>query len=145
MDNTMDSADVLDFTSNPSLSGTPSPWAVFDAWGAGGDVHASLGEEEMKVLSDESVASPFTPADRESISTETEILETYDKLLKRRSSVHFGYPYNLMYDHKELHPFMKYSINNLGDPFVTSNYGVHSRQFEVAVVDFFAKVRGCEE
>jgi histidine decarboxylase len=33
---------------------------------------------------------------------------------------------------------MKYSINNLGDPFVASNYGVHSRQFEVAVIDFFA-------
>ena len=35
---------------------------------------------------------------------------------------------------------MRYSINNLGDPFVPSNYGVHSRQFEVAVVDFFAKL-----
>ena len=40
----------------------------------------------------------------------------------------------------ELHPFMKYSINNLGDPFITSNYGVHSRQFEVSVIDFFAKL-----
>ena len=35
---------------------------------------------------------------------------------------------------------MKYSINNLGDPFVTSNYGVHSRQFEQSVIDFFAKL-----
>eukprot|EP00300_Choanocystis_sp_HF-7_P007865 c15554_g1_i1.p1 GENE.c15554_g1_i1~~c15554_g1_i1.p1 ORF type:complete len:355 (-),score=88.46 c15554_g1_i1:156-1220(-) len=35
---------------------------------------------------------------------------------------------------------MKYSINNLGDPFVTSNYGVHSRQFELSVIDFFAKL-----
>jgi histidine decarboxylase len=35
---------------------------------------------------------------------------------------------------------MKYSINNLGDPFVTSNYGVHSRQFECAVIDFFARL-----
>ncbi|KAI2504285.1 carboxy-lyase [Fragilaria crotonensis] len=33
---------------------------------------------------------------------------------------------------------MRYSINNLGDPFVPSNYGVHSRQFECAVIDFFA-------
>jgi hypothetical protein len=32
------------------------------------------------------------------------------------------------------------SINNLGDPFVPSNYGVHSRQFEVAVIDFFANL-----
>ena len=33
-----------------------------------------------------------------------------------------------------------FSINNLGDPFVTSNYGVHSRQFECSVIDFFAKL-----
>ena len=47
---------------------------------------------------------------------------------------------NLDYQNDELARFMRYSINNLGDPFVTSNYGVHSRQFEVAVVDFFAKL-----
>jgi len=35
---------------------------------------------------------------------------------------------------------MKYSINNLADPFVGSNYGVHSRQFECAVIDFFARL-----
>lgn len=32
----------------------------------------------------------------------------------------------------------RYSINNLGDPFVESNYGVHSRTFEVDVLNFFA-------
>lgn len=47
-----------------------------------------------------------------------------------------------MYNHEELFQFMKYSINNLGDPFVTSNYGVHSRQFECAVIDFFASLYG---
>jgi len=127
----------LDF-SDVKLSGTPSPWAVFDAWGAGGDLHERLEDSEMEKLAPASVAIPFD--DEKSDLGETEILETYDKLLKRRSSVHFGYPYNLMYNHEELYPFMKYSINNLGDPFVTSNYGVHSRQFEVSVIDFFAKL-----
>jgi len=129
--------DALDF-SDVKLSGTPSPWAVFDAWGAGGDLHTALDDHEMAKLAPSSVAIPFD--DEVSDLGETEILETYDKLLKRRSSVHFGYPYNLMYNHEELYPFMKYSINNLGDPFVASNYGVHSRQFEVSVIDFFAKL-----
>ena len=40
---------------------------------------------------------------------------------------------------------MKYSINNLGDPFVPSNYGVHSRQFEVSVIDFFARLWKMEQ
>ena len=94
----------------------------------------------MAILDSESVAIPMDAASANSLPGETSILETYEKLLKRRSSVHFGYPYNLMYNHEELHPFMKYSINNLGDPFVASNYGVHSRQFEVSVIDFFAKL-----
>jgi len=51
----------------------------------------------MKILDETSVAIPWSTDESE--TDETTILETYDKLLKRRSSVHFGYPYNLMYDH----------------------------------------------
>lgn len=49
-----------------------------------------------------------------------------------------GYPYNLDFDFSILAQFQSFSINNLGDPFIESNYGVHSRQFEVAVLDWFA-------
>eukprot|EP00967_Tisochrysis_lutea_P035950 scaffold43188_cov26-Tisochrysis_lutea.AAC.1 len=41
------------------------------------------------------------------------------------------YPYNLDFDYGALEGLFKYSINNLGDPFIESNYGVHSRDFEV--------------
>jgi histidine decarboxylase len=68
------------------------------------------------------------------------VLDQYERRLQRRTAKHVGYPYNLMYDNDALHRFMRYSINNLGDPFVPSNYGVHSREFEVAVVDFFASL-----
>lgn len=129
--------EVCDYTSDKTKSGTPSPWAVFDAWGAGDRIADPLSDEEQSKLSAESVKIP-TSNDEASAFNETEILQVYDKLLKRKSSVHFGYPYNLMYNHEELYEFMKYSINNLGDPFVTSNYGVHSRQFECSVIDFFA-------
>jgi histidine decarboxylase len=47
---------------------------------------------------------------------------------------------NLEYNHEELFPFLKYSINNLGDPYRSSNYGVHSRAFELEVVNYFAKL-----
>lgn len=133
-------------------AGTPSPWAVFDAWGAGSDFgdnsHDPLSPEEEFKLSDESVRI----SDRGehlnangAVASETDILEAYDKYLQQRSSVHFGYPYNLMYDHSELFNFMKYSINNLGDPYVPSNYSVHSRQFERAVIDFFARLWKADE
>lgn len=129
---------VQDYTSDKSKSGTPSPWAVFDAWGAGDEIHEQLDPNDEFKLSPESVKIPTSESERESATNETDILKAYDNLLKSRSSVHFGYPYNLMYNHEELYQFMKYSINNLGDPFIPSNYGVHSRQFECSVIDFFA-------
>jgi hypothetical protein len=43
------------------------------------------------------------------------------------------YPYNLDFDFGALEGLNKFSINNLGDPFIESNYGVHSREFEVCV------------
>ena len=147
--------DGFDYTSDKSKSGTPSPWAVFDAWGAGAGINPPIDPEDEAKLAPEAVKIPTNENSSSQLSSsfinkdpdknrydEADILEAYDKFLKQRSSVHFGYPYNLMYNHEELFQFMKYSINNLGDPFVTSNYGVHSRQFECAVIDFFASLYG---
>jgi len=50
---------------------------------------------------------------------------------KTTLSTWIRYPYNLDFDYGALEGLFKYSINNLGDPFIESNYGVHSRDFEV--------------
>jgi len=78
----------------------------------------------------------------ESLDTEkiTRIIGAYEQALKCRTYHHLGYPYNLDYDYKVLKQLVDYSINNLGDPFIPSNYGVHSRQFEIAVLKWFAKL-----
>jgi histidine decarboxylase len=60
--------------------------------------------------------------------------------LKQRTAHHLGYPYNLQFKSDGLVPFLQFSINNLGDPFKTSNYGVHSREFEISVLEFFASM-----
>ena len=128
---------------HPLKAGTPSPWAVYDNWGEGADDNLEPFNPALEAkLTEEAVQIPFSNSDREGALPVPEILEAYDELLQHKSAVHFGYPYNLNYDYAELAPFMQYSINNLGDPFVPSNYGVHSRQFEVAVIDFFAKLWG---
>ena len=57
-----------------------------------------------------------------------------NKLLSRYScyeTLPCRYPYNLDFDFSALEGLQKFSINNLGDPFIESNYGVHSREFEV--------------
>jgi hypothetical protein len=131
---------ISEDTFNRSKQGTPSPWAVFDAWGAGADIVEPLSPEMEAILTHEAVAIPSNEDERAALPGETDILAAYDQHLQRKSSVHFGYPYNLMFDFTELQGFMNYSINNLGDPYVPSNYQVHSRQFECAVIDFFAKL-----
>lgn len=68
------------------------------------------------------------------------IIQSYETILKERTEHHMGYPYNLDFDFGCLNRLQKYCINNLGDPFIESNYGVHSRDFEIAVIDWFARL-----
>ncbi|KAL0793665.1 hypothetical protein Bca101_065042 [Brassica carinata] len=68
------------------------------------------------------------------------ILARYRKTLVERTKYHLGYPYNLDFDYGALGQLQHFSINNLGDPFIESNYGVHSRPFEVGVLDWFARL-----
>lgn len=66
--------------------------------------------------------------------------------LANRSADHLGYPYN--FDHAEhlgpLHDLLRYSINNLGDPYDPSNYDVETREYETAVIDTYAALWGAE-
>ncbi|XP_074263731.1 serine decarboxylase [Silene latifolia] len=68
------------------------------------------------------------------------VLARYRQSLIERTKHHLGYPYNLDFDYGALGQLQHFSINNLGDPFIESNYGVHSRQFEVGVLDWFARL-----
>lgn len=69
-----------------------------------------------------------------------DIISQYEDDIKIKTYHHLGYPYNLSFDYGPIEKLLKYSINNLGDPFIDSNYAVHSRKFEVAVLDWFAKL-----
>ncbi|CAA6675371.1 unnamed protein product [Spirodela intermedia] len=68
------------------------------------------------------------------------VLAKYRRNLVERTKHHLGYPYNLDFEYGALSQLQPFSINNLGDPFIESNYGVHSRQFEVGVLDWFARL-----
>ncbi|CAA2934461.1 Histidine decarboxylase [Olea europaea subsp. europaea] len=69
------------------------------------------------------------------------VLARYRRTLIERTKNHLGYPYNLDFEYGALAQLQHFSINNLGDPFIESNYGVHSREFEVGVLDWFARLR----
>ncbi|HEY9845582.1 MAG TPA: histidine decarboxylase, partial [Candidatus Caenarcaniphilales bacterium] len=72
-------------------------------------------------------------------------LAEFKGILLKRTQFHAGYPYNLDYNYELLQEFFNFSINNLGDPFVDSNYGIDSKYFEKKVLSFFAKLYEIEE
>jgi histidine decarboxylase len=49
-----------------------------------------------------------------------------------------GAPVNLDFDYRHLAPFLAVHANNAGSPCGTSEYRLHTKHFERAVVDFFA-------
>jgi histidine decarboxylase len=67
-----------------------------------------------------------------------ERLDSFRRLIEHRTAHHAGYPYNLDYDYTPLLPFLRYTLNNLGDPYVNGNYGIHTREFEKETLNWFA-------
>jgi histidine decarboxylase len=70
------------------------------------------------------------------------IFRAYSDRLAERHEHHLGYPFNFNYDVTPLHDagLDRFLINNVGDPFVPSNYGIHSREFELGVIDWFGEL-----
>lgn len=61
----------------------------------------------------------FEPSE-ESSRRMNEIIQNYEQRLLERTDNHLGYPYNLNFEVDALQKLQKYSINNLGDPWVVS-------------------------
>ncbi|RBQ05235.1 histidine decarboxylase [Pedobacter miscanthi] len=69
-----------------------------------------------------------------------EVLNDLLVKVKEQTELFLGYPVSKDFDYQALSDFLKYPMNNLGDPFVTSTYGVGSRNLEKEVVEFFAEL-----
>ena len=72
-------------------------------------------------------------------------LDAFRRRCDELTALHAGYPYNLAYDYTPLLPFFQYTINNLGDPYVNGNYGIHSREFERECLAWFARLYNLED
>ena len=70
-----------------------------------------------------------------------EIQERLDQLLcdiRSAAQRQIGYPTNQNFDYSPLLPFLAYSINNVGDPFHTSNFRANTHEIEREVITRFA-------
>ncbi|OIT20905.1 PREDICTED: histidine decarboxylase-like [Nicotiana attenuata] len=69
------------------------------------------------------------------------ILTQYLETLSHRTEYHIGYPVNICYEHHTvLAPLLQFHLNNCGDPFTQNTVDFHSKDFEVAVLDWFAQL-----
>ncbi|MCI5221488.1 MAG: histidine decarboxylase [Candidatus Electrothrix sp. AR4] len=71
---------------------------------------------------------------------EAERLAQLYKRLQEKSGTFIGYPCSLDFDYSELYNFFDFAINNVGDPFVSSNYQVNTHEIEREVLEFFAEI-----
>lgn len=75
-------------------------------------------------------AGPLAPADHAR-------LEALSLLLEKESSRFLGYPCNRVFDYSDLYRFLAFPINNVGDPYVPSNYHLQTHAFEREVLAIF--------
>ncbi len=60
--------------------------------------------------------------------------------LKKDKETFIGYPVNTLFDYSDLYDFLSIPLNNVGDPFCSSYYGLDSRNIEREVLDWFAEL-----
>lgn len=51
-----------------------------------------------------------------------------------------GYPCNSIFDYSPLYRFLEYPINNVGDPYLPSNFHLNTHEFECEVLDVFRQL-----
>lgn len=69
-------------------------------------------------------------------------LEQLFHRMSQSADRYLGYPASRDFDYSELERFLKLPINNCGDPFVESPYGVQTHEIERKVISFFASLYG---
>ncbi|KAG5592010.1 hypothetical protein H5410_042524 [Solanum commersonii] len=83
------------------------------------------------------VKEPGLKNDGPSLDT---ILVNYLDTFTQRVNFHFGYPVNICYDHHATSaPLLQFHLNNCGDPFLQNTVDFYSKDFEVAVLNWFAQ------
>jgi histidine decarboxylase len=78
-------------------------------------------------------SSPLSAPDRSR-------LDDLYRMLQSESSRFLGYPCNRNFDYSELARFLAFPINNVGDPYLSSNYHLETHAFEREVLAVFEEL-----
>jgi len=72
-------------------------------------------------------------------------LDRFLERLEQDASREIGYPVAFDFDYSSLVPFLSFSLNNAGDPFMPMTYLLNSHDFEREVVSFYAHLARAPE
>jgi len=72
-------------------------------------------------------------------------LDRFLERLRRDAELEIGFPVAFDFDYSALTPFLSFSLNNAGDPFMPMTYLLNSHEFEQEVVAFFARMARAPE
>jgi len=67
-------------------------------------------------------------------------LDALKQMLEHESAHFLGYPCNRNFDYSALNRFLAFPINNVGDPYVASNYHLQTHAFEREVLAIFEQL-----
>jgi len=68
------------------------------------------------------------------------LLKRFKEYLLKEKETFVGYPVNCAFNYSELFDFLSIPLNNVGDPFCSSYYGLDSRGIERDVLNWFANL-----
>ena len=72
-------------------------------------------------------------------------LDRFLEYLEQVATREIGYPVAFDFDYSALEPFLRFSLNNAGDPFMPMTYLLNSHDFEREVVSFYAQLARAPE
>ncbi|MDP9024832.1 MAG: histidine decarboxylase, partial [Candidatus Eremiobacteraeota bacterium] len=73
-------------------------------------------------------------------ATDAARLDALFERMRTANDVSLGYPSAKDFDYGALERFLRFPVNNVGDPFADGTYLVETREFEREVVEFFAEL-----
>jgi histidine decarboxylase len=98
--------------------------------------HYTMDLESHKIESDQAMRSQWL-SEHELSSEDRQRLDQFYQDIQAEAERFLGYPCNGIFDYSPLFRFLQYPLNNVGDPYLPSNYHLNTHAFECEVLEIF--------
>ena len=72
-------------------------------------------------------------------------LDALYEMFRREADSYIGYPCSRLFDYTPLYRFLEFPVNNIGDPYVPSNFHLNTHDFEREVMEQFRALTGASD